>query len=153
MIKLHYKIIISAVLVLMCTAFIFSNSIKDIETSRSDSDIIVNIVEEMVIKVKNNNDFNLDYIVRKSAHFFEFGVLGIVTVFMWLQTNTKHKIMLLLVYSYVTMVAFVDELIQKFTDRGSQLLDVGIDIVGAYAGITVVLLIYYVYTRMKLHKT
>ena len=74
MIKNPWKIVPFILLALFCTLFIFSNSLKNAEASRADSDVIVRIVEKIANKINPDNDWDLNYIVRKGAHLFEFFV-------------------------------------------------------------------------------
>ena len=142
MIPINYKMILSAVWVLLCTAFIFSNSFKNVEASRADSNVIVEIIEEIDNRMTPNHDLAWNDIVRKGAHLVEFCILGISAALLGLQVRAKRKPAVALAFAYVTAVAFTDEFIQRFTGRGSRLKDVGIDVVGAYVGIALVLLLW-----------
>lgn len=149
MIKRNQKTVLFAALALLCTAFIFSNSFKNVEASRADSDVIVEIVEKLDNKVTPNHDLAWNDIVRKGAHFAEFCILGILTALLWLQICPRRKATVALAFAYVTAVAFTDEWIQRFTGRGSQLKDVGLDVLGAYIGIALVLLLWCGIRYMK----
>ncbi len=141
MIKRKYKILLITLLVLICTAFIFSNSLKNAEESRADSDVIVELVKKAVGKLIPVNDLDLNYIVRKGAHLFEFFVLGVFSTLLYLRFRKKRRFTVGFVFVYVTAIAFLDEFIQRFTGRGSCFSDVVIDFVGATIGICFILLL------------
>ena len=141
MTKRYIKIIPLTLLVMLCTAFIFSNSLKNIEESRADSDVIVEVVEEICDKIAPDNDLNFDYIVRKGAHLTEFFLLGALTTMHYIQVGKRRKCSVAFVFLYVIAVAFTDEFIQRFTGRGSSITDVVIDVCGAFIGISAVLLV------------
>ncbi len=151
MIRKYHKIILFVLLVVSCTAFIFSNSIKDIEASRSDSDVIVEVVEAIYNKINASNDLNFDYIVRKGAHLLEFFVLGICTTLLYVQISKKYVSALVIVFMYVIVVAFADEFIQRFTGRGYRITDIMIDIIGAFIGIFVLLFADMMVKRLRGH--
>ena len=148
----NFKIVLFALIVLLCTIFIFSNSLKNIEESRADSDVIVEIVEEICERIEPDNDLNLDYIVRKCAHFTEFFVLGVSCVLLYFQTRKGISGSLCYVFLYVVAVAFCDEFIQRFTGRGSRFTDVMIDTSGAVAGIVVSLILGMAIHHMQKRK-
>lgn len=149
MIKRSYKILLIALLVLLCTAFIFSNSFKNAEQSRADSDVIVEIVEKVAGKIAPDNELDWNYIVRKCAHLFEFFVLGACATLLYFRFNKGHHLTVGLVFLYAIAVAFSDEFIQRFTGRGSSFTDVMIDALGACMGIFFVLLLELLIKRRK----
>ena len=114
---------------------------KNAEASRADSDGIVRIVEKIANKINPDNDWDLNYIVRKGAHLFEFFVLGASATLLYFKLHGKHRFALGFVFIYAAAVAFADEFIQRFTGRGSSIVDVMIDILGAFIGISFVLLL------------
>ncbi len=150
--KISHRIVLLVVLILLCTAFIFSNSLKNGEESRADSDVIMEIVERIAEVIFPNNTLDWNYIVRKGAHLFEFCVLGIlVTLLAFL---CKHRRGTAVVYAllYVVFVASTDEFIQRFTGRSSRLADVGIDITGALIGFGLVWAVRWAIKRRQSKK-
>jgi VanZ family protein len=133
--------------------FIFSNSLKNSEESKADSDIIVNFVRGFLEKLLPNNELDLNFIVRKCAHFAEFFALGLCASVFALQISKKRSLSMILVSIYVILVAFGDEFIQSFTGRSSKITDVLIDLCGAFAGIAAVLLIEYLIKYNSSKKT
>ena len=129
------------VLVLACTAFIFSNSLKDSAASHSDSDGIVKVVERVAKTVLPQNRLNWNYIVRKGAHIFEFFLLGLCTVLFVFRWNADRWKQLVVSFLYVLLIASSDEFIQRFTGRSSRIADVFIDLIGAVVGIGLIFFI------------
>ncbi len=138
---IYRKIALLMILVLLSTAFVFSNSLKNREESKADSDVIVEVVENVSEKIYPDNQLNWHYIVRKSAHLFEFFVLGVFTMILSLSFKEERWKTVLCGFLYVFFVACTDEIIQRFTDRGSSFTDVMIDLAGASVGICVVLVL------------
>ena len=136
----YRKIALLAALVLLATAFIFSNSLKNSQESYADSDVILKIVEDVAEKIAPKNCVDWSYIVRKSAHLFEFFVLGVFTTLLFLQVNRSRRVQVVSAFLYVTVIAAGDECIQYFTGRTSCMTDVFIDVSGALAGIGVICL-------------
>ena len=75
---MRIKIAIFALLVLtiLINMFIFANSFDDVERSYEKSDVVTDVIESIV--KDDAKEINLSYLVRKSAHLFEFAMLGIV---------------------------------------------------------------------------
>ena len=140
MIKRCCKITTAALLVLLATAFIFSNSMKDMEESREDSNVVVDVVEVVVEKIVPDHNIDVEHAVRKGAHISEFALLGALSALFYLTFEKRKRYALFFVFLYTALVASLDEFIQRFTGRGSQFTDVLIDIFGAVLGITFMLL-------------
>ena len=136
---IYKKIVLFIALVLISTAFIFSNSLKSKAESKADSDVIVEIIEHLASKIKPNNTVEWSSVVRKSAHLFEFCVLGVFAMFLSLWLKKECWKTIILGFLYVFFIACADEFIQRFTGRGAAFSDVMIDMVGASIGITFVL--------------
>ena len=153
MINFYRKIVTLAVLVLISTAFIFSNSLKNKEESKEDSDVIVKVVEDVAEKIYPENQLDWNYIVRKSAHLFEFFVLGSFTMLFTLSFGQKCRKPILYAFIYVILIACTDETIQYFTERGACFTDVMIDISGAAIGIGALLILNVLKNRYFAKKT
>lgn len=147
--KITVKNAFLILLLLLCTVFIFSNSLKDSEASHKDSDVIVEIVEDVADKIQPENNVDWNYIVRKSAHLTEFFILGVLSMLLALQIIKKRWMAMLIVASFVILIATTDEIIQIFSGRSSMFSDVLIDTAGALVGIGVVLLLYQVALNIK----
>lgn len=141
MIKKYGKIGVFALAVLFCTAFIFSNSLKDSVESHNDSSVIVEIVKNLMDKIAPHNELDWNFIVRKTAHLIEFFVLGVVLMLSLLQTKSKRRNDFVYAVIIATVIAMIDEFIQSFVGRGDSLTDVIIDVTGAFLGIFLIYLI------------
>lgn len=128
------------VLVVLCTGFIFSNSLKDAPRSLADSGAIVEAVEQVAQQVKPDNSVNWTYYVRKSAHLVEFCALGLLTMGLALQLTERRWTGAGAAALYGLGIAATDEWIQKFTGRSARLEDVALDTAGAVLGIGLILL-------------
>lgn len=96
-----------------------------------------NQVDEVALtKEKFRKD--VAYIIRKSAHFFEYGLLAaLLAITFYLLKQSKLN---LVIYSlFITLMCAVgDEFYQSFIGRGSNVRDIVIDFSGALFGITCV---------------
>ncbi len=81
-------------------------------------------------------------LVRKTAHFGLYFILGIVCFFFGLVYNKKLFSAIVFGISLPTLIAVLDEYNQRFYHRGSSLDDVIIDMTGAAFGLIFSLLVY-----------
>lgn len=81
-------------------------------------------------------------LVRKSAHFGLYMVLG--TVSFWFAFTYSHKLLMavLVSVSLPALVASLDEYLQQFRGRGASLNDIMIDVSGALTGMIFCLVIF-----------
>ncbi len=82
------------------------------------------------------------HVVRKLAHAFEYMVLGLLTMALW-----KGKTVPSLQMCFAA--AFLDETFQLLSKRGSQVIDVWIDLGGTVVGIGLFLLVRLLFVRKK----
>ena len=149
-IKTAFIIVLAAIV--CTTAFIFSNSLENSETSNNKSDKVAAATEPAVNSVTQNlsgkkipQDKYREY-VRKAAHFSEFMLLGaLYTIFMLLIEKAFTKLLFMPLF-FSLLTACTDEFIQNYTGRTSLLKDVFIDFGGACAG---VLVVFVVFTALK----
>lgn len=126
--------------VLMIVIFMFSN--QNAKTSQATSDKIasdiVNTVEVITkkdISSTKKHEFidNTRFIVRKTAHFTLYLILGILAYFTFRSYGVSKPI----IYSLVLCLLYAcgDEIHQMFSDgRTAKVLDVFIDTCGSIAG-------------------
>ena len=89
------------------------------------------------------------YVIRKSAHFFEYGMLAaLLAIDFYLFKQMKVNIV---VYSlFITLMCAVgDEFYQSFIGRGSTVRDIIIDFSGALFGIVCVKLGLRLVSQLK----
>ncbi len=140
--------IVSVVILIMCmvTIFLFSNENRDKSTSTS-----VNVTREIVGTVSSSSNANriaFDYfnVIRKSAHFLEYFMLGILVINIiscYKVTNYKWiiaSILLCMLYSVS------DEVHQMYVPgRSCEVRDVIIDTIGSSTGI----MFYYLISKKR----
>ena len=137
---------IFAVLLVLWMGFIFSMSSENAEKSSNTSGQTIRVVlsavpgfEEQPEEVMVNIIEKLQFIVRKSAHFIGYMILGILASGLILQyenINKKYPLAFLICVIY----AISDEIHQLFVPgRSGQVRDVLIDSAGSLLGIILVM--------------
>ena len=137
---------IFAVLLVLWMGFIFSMSCENAEESSNTSGQTIKVVlstvpefEKQPEEVKKNIIEELQFIVRKSAHFIGYMILGILASGLILQyenINKKYPLAFLICVIY----AISDEIHQLFVPgRAGQVRDVLIDSAGSLLGIILVM--------------
>ena len=132
LIRLVYNLIIISVII-----FIFSNSVLSVEQSSNASGRVLTLVNGILEKL--NSPFLLSVVfVRKAAHFIEYFTLGALLagdVILFKERSIKYFVY----YTFAScLVAMTDETIQYFTNRGSMLLDVCLDLFAAALAVLLV---------------
>lgn len=133
---------------IMIIIFRFSASVADdsSKTSLSLTDIVVDIVEEFTDKTvtEESQIYGLiHHIVRKTGHFLEYMALGCISVLPFALAFIKNPAInfqnikiFLCSELFAAFYACTDEVHQLFVEgRDGNILDVGIDSMGALAGI------------------
>ena len=160
--KKTIRLIIS-VIILLTVIIIWGHSFMTPEMSTEESSFVKEIVEAVVQSVSNNEAFTIpEVVIRKSAHFIEYAILGLELVILIainrsLQTDDDKKRGLIkkLLSLYPTafilslLVGSVDETIQYFTGRYSSIWDVLLDLAGASFSILMFLLLRTLFLRRK----
>ena len=137
---------IFAVLLVIWMGFIFSMSCENAEESSNTSGQTIKVLlsavpefEKQPEEVKVNIIEKLQFIVRKSAHFIGYMILGILASGLILQyenINKKYPLAFLICVIY----AISDEIHQLFVPgRAGQVRDVLIDSAGSLLGIIIVM--------------
>lgn len=117
-------LIIFALLSILVTGYIFSNSLKDSEISHAQSGVVMDIVEPILVPAfihedtEEKTEQKLSFVVRKVAHFIEFAALGLcVGGFTAALAALRKRRFLVLPVLLCMAVACCDESIQSFTGR------------------------------------
>ena len=137
---------IFAVLLVLWMGFIFSMSSENAEKSSNTSGQTIRVVlsavpgfEEQPEEVKVNIIEKLQFIVRKSAHFIGYMILGILASGLILYYGNINK-KYLLAFLICVIYAISDEIHQLFVPgRAGQVRDVLIDSAGSLLGIILVM--------------
>ena len=143
------RIIFGVLIILNCSViFYFSNQVAD--DSSEQSSRVVNWISEVVPSIRNLEEPEKNQvkealipIVRKTAHFSIYGLLGVWTIGF---TNTFDKLdkKKIIIYSilFCLFYAITDEIHQIFIEgRSCELRDILIDTCGATVGMLVVMLL------------
>ena len=141
--KRKRTITVLGVLIVAVVLFIWYNSLASIEESAELSTGMLSSFLRGLFPDMPDAEFEFFHnIFRKCAHFAEFFVLG--TLLAALKATISGKIFDSLLFMPLfasLLVADIDEFIQLFTHRGSQVQDVMLDFAGAVTGIAFMLLV------------
>ena len=147
------KQVITIVLILIMIAtdaFIWSNSFAAGIVSNAQSDSIMNIIKP-VVDPQNKVPVNIfSFLIRKTAHFTEFFLLGIEIM---LVRITAKKPMIFTMLFIMLSAAVIDESIQIFSGRTDSVKDILLDFAGAVCGMAAVFIIYFIVSYIKKKRT
>ena len=133
-------------------AFIWVHSLMSAEKSTVEStrvlDFLINFLKSLGINAELT-----DHIVRKTAHFCEFALLGCLTLWCGYLLNKNIVKLLLPVGGVCLAVAIIDEIIQIFSPgRSCQFSDVILDLSGSICGAVFFILIILIILLIKKRK-
>lgn len=137
------KTIIFAVLTVLWCAVIFTFSSQDADTSSDTSGSLIATVCDMIVPEfdsfsgQQRDDFveNLQFYVRKAAHFTAYALLGLLA-YQSLDVIKKKRFRALTAALFAMLYACSDEFHQSFVPgRSPEVRDVCIDTTGAVLGI------------------
>ena len=132
------KIIISWTLVIICMAVIFSLSAQTAGESSEVSGWLI-----FIMKLNISQDF-----IRTVAHFLEYTGLAVLIFNALYQTFGYQRPFIALIVS--SLYAVSDEIHQLFVEgRAFQISDIVIDSLGAAGGITVLILLIKLVSKIK----
>lgn len=147
-----YKKIIKIVLVLVCMIIIFTfSSDTSYESTKKSNKLIITVAEmlnknELSKKEKEIYINKFVFIVRKSAHFFIYLILGLLVASLLKEYSMVNKRMMIYSFLICFLYAISDEIHQLFVSgRSGEIRDILIDSIGSLVGIG----IYYLIRRRK----
>ena len=151
----HVGNVVLAMLLVLWLCLIWFNSSRPADVSSQESGWLLSLAHKVFPSLT-------EHALRKSAHAFEFAILGILSSLLFLLRlkirNTLHRYMIL--RSGGWLIAFglaapiVDEAIQLFVPgRSAEVLDVLIDLGGFAAGALLTSAIFYLCFRLGRKKT
>ena len=152
------KKILSAVFLLLtiaCTVIIFSNSMNiGLDSGRQSGKVVQAVIKVAdVLGIKINNVESLHHIVRKSAHFLEYALLGALSFFTLKIMGMKTFPRVYFTLGYSLLIAGCDEYIQTFREgRSGQVSDAFLDFSGAATAVALCLLVFFLIKRHKSRK-
>ena len=122
-------------------ALIFIHSMLPQSKSMVESEWVRSFVKKLFF----GREFQMiDYLhIRKTAHFVEYFILGVFSARLYTVFNKKYSFVNL--YSLLTsslLVGLLDETLQLFTNRTSQIKDVWLDFSGSLCGIIIFFALY-----------
>lgn len=138
--KKNITLTILALLVILLTVFIWCNSAMTGEDSGDISEGITAFVYKTINSFTEITFDGLHHLIRKTAHFTEFMILGMLYCIIKSILDTKPLSLSLFFPLFCTLVTgVIDEFIQSFIDgRGSAVSDVLLDFSGAVTGIAII---------------
>ena len=133
---------------LLCTAFIWSNSLKNATESGTDSGRVLSWLNK-ILEAIGLEPFLTSHLVRKCAHFSEFALLGVLLTLTCL--TARRRLNPLYIAAPVSLaIACTDELLQLFSPgRACQVTDMLLDLCGALTGIGLIMLIYVLIRKVS----
>ena len=133
---------INIILLLVWMIFIFIMSHSSAIDSSNQSGLITNFLSN-ILNIYNTEI--LEIIIRKSAHLFEYIVLGILSINCLKDYKTNKYVFISIIFCIV--YACTDELHQLFIPgRSGNIVDIIIDTLGSIIGIT---LYNFIYKKLK----
>lgn len=101
------------------------------------------VTEHKISSEKRKETFqNMNYLIRKTAHFTLYLILGILAYWVLLDYPKASRFLLLFSILFCGFYAITDEVHQLFTGRTAMLFDALIDTAGGIAGVFLMNLIY-----------
>ena len=129
-------------LLIVTLCFIWGNSMQDKAESANISGGVTEWLQSIGIPVT-------DHIVRKTAHFCEFGLLGSeLMLLFWLRSGLSFQNLCNSAFAAL-LSAVTDETIQLFVGRDGMVQDVVLDFSGALTGILLVGLVVRLIEKRK----
>lgn len=128
------KIIV--LLIGVALAFIFFHSLAGPKESARESTFVMQLMKPFLELFVGKGNVT-QHLVRKLAHFCEFGLLGVLLGLLCQKPNCA-------VFLTALLAALTDETIQIFTGRGPQVQDVWLDFAGATTGVIATCLLLWI---------
>jgi VanZ family protein len=150
MIKKIIKLVL--VLIVMFTIFRFSSE-TDVKSSKRSDGLIIRTTELILNRKLTSNEKEIYLekyvpIVRKTAHFTLYFLLGLTFISFLKEFNIDSKKLLLYTVLFVFIYACSDEIHQLFVHgRSGEILDVLIDTMGGFTSS----FIYKLFTKRNKH--
>jgi VanZ family protein len=143
-------VIVLLVLIAAALVFIWGNSLESKEISSEKSALLLKTITFLMEPIFGKGNIT-DHLIRKLAHFMEFGLLGaLLSLYATMRGRTKVQSVLNCMF-FCLAAAVADEAIQLISARGSQVADVLLDFAGAALGILIV--IFWKWLRLISQKT
>ena len=162
--KRNAKILVTLLMVIFVASMIFFFSSQDSDDSSKTSGSIVEWLlprifpgfEKLAKKQRRPVMRYWKHLIRKVAHFSEYGLLSLTLVFYlrYMLEGKKLRVMAFTAWLLATLYACTDELHQMFVKgRGPSPIDVCIDSAGALTGALVGLAIVIIWFWLKQNRS
>lgn len=126
--------ILITILIIATIAFAWIHSAMPRTQSAAESGFFLDFLKPFLSKFLPEESVT-DHLIRKIAHFVEYGALGFEVAILvrgvWKKANWRAAVKA--VY-FGLSVALIDETIQIFSERGPQIADVWLDLSGVVVG-------------------
>lgn len=156
--KRHAKLLISLLLIFQML-FIFTMSSFGSDSSNAQSSQIIQVLHQVFPNLSSRaSDLDvstLTFIVRKTAHFTEYAILGVLFYLFYRQTLPQKNGLQLFVLAILSsfLYACTDEIHQLFVPgRSGQFTDVLVDTLGAFCGCLLLLAIRRLRKAWRAHR-
>ena len=137
-----FGFIVNIVATIAILCFVFGNSMLSKQESAQVSTGVMRMIQGILRPIVELitggpvDDTLLHKVVRKGAHVTEFAVLSaLLTGLLWRRKGTWQTDAMGYVLFLSLLCAVSDEFLQSFTDRGSSVRDVVLDLCGSILGI------------------
>lgn len=134
--------VLICVCLILWTAFIWRNSIPTKEASTAQSQQVIELVEPILEALRIPPE-SYQHVVRKTAHFVEFFVLGTLWTTLFRGRNCRWPLL------FCLLTAMADEGLQALTGRGNQWSDVALDFCGSAVAVAAVSLLFLGFYHLK----
>ena len=141
------RLTIFCLLSVSLVVFIFSNSFQSPDESNAASGWVAAFLRPLLNPHGRLSDDVYHKLIRKLAHFTEFGMLGFCLG--GVAANVLWRKKWFFAGAFAILTAFADETIQSFTDRTNSIVDVTIDSAGALCGLTAMAVIVWLIRKYK----
>lgn len=132
---------ILAMVMVATLAFIWGNSLESLADSANKSSRVLKAIA-FILEPLFGKDNVTDHLVRKIAHFVEFFWLGMNSALLIAVRKRINLQSMLNCLFFGLSVAVIDETLQLFSGRGSQVKDILLDFSGVFSGIVLVIIFY-----------
>lgn len=137
------------ILTILMILFIFLQSMMNADVSHNESAGLTSVVNSWLSTIGINFQLANGFL-RKFAHFFEYAVLGGFTACVaWTYVHTPKKHIFKMMFVCLA-TAVADEFIQLYSPgRAGLITDVVLDFSGALSGILIMLLLFFIYRKIR----
>ena len=137
-------------IVVLYISFIFFNSLTPAVQSSKQSGTVLSMVLTMVDSIGLNGAWITEHLIRKSAHFAEYSLLGMLLWKCFQSYKLQGKIWILAQAWMTILIPLTDETLQLFTEgRSGQISDVWQDVSGMIAGRLFIMGCLYILHRKR----